>query len=143
MLFRSFDYVTVGADAFSIAVDLDGNVFALSRTAIYKHERVYGGSKTERFELTLDGEPYELGFTSGQILLSTVGNAFTEYGGAIIVDTYKHRMFTADGATLGIKLVDSSDYEDPKLEENDEPAYYGEGLIRVALYDAQVFSMPT
>ncbi len=138
-----FDYVTVGADAFSIAVDLDGNVFALSRTAIDKYERVYGGSKTERFELTLHGEPYELGFTSGQILLSTVGNAFTEYGGAIIVDTYKHRMFTADGATLGIKLVDSSDYEDPKLEENDEPAYYGEGLIRVALYDAQVFSMPT
>lgn len=138
-----FDYVTVGADAFSIAVDLDGNVFALSRGAVERHERVYGGSKTERFELTQGGEPYELGFTSGQILLSTIGNGFTEYGDAIIVDTYKHRVFAADGETLGIKLIDGSDYEDPKLEENTEPAYYGDGLIRVALYDTHVFSMPT
>ncbi len=125
---------------FSLAVDVSGSVFMLARDCI---SRVDKNGNAAEFPLTVADNPYALGFTSGKIVLSTVDNAFVDYGDAIIVDTYKHRVFTASGAAEGgldIKLIDS-DYERPDVV-GDIDASYHDGLIRTALYDTQVFEFP-
>lgn len=134
-------YATAPADAFSIAVDLTGNVYFLSVSAVTRYDRATGVQKA--YALTENGKPYTLGSTYGQIVLSTVGNNFADYGDAVIVDTYKHRVFTADGSASGldIKLIDS-EYNVPDVAGDDTPSACSDGLIRVALYDVPVFSLP-
>ncbi len=137
-------YCEVPSGSFSIAVDFKGNVFALSRSSVSRIDMTGATPVTTEFPLTLDGAPYSMGFTSGQILLSTVENAFVGYGDAVIVDTAKHRVFTADGSAsgLGIKLIDEEDYDVPDEIHDKTPEFYGAGLIRTALYDVPVFSLP-
>lgn len=127
------------ADAFSLAVDISDNVFTLSRTRI---TRISDGETTE-FPLTQNDAPYTLGFTRGQILLSTVGNSFTDYGDIIVIDAYKHRVFTADGKALGVTLVDD-DYNDNYLDiKSDAPSKAdGKRIIRKALRDVELFDRP-
>lgn len=133
------DYCNAPSDALSIAVDLKGNVFILSRETV---TRVSADGKTDSFALTLDGEPYSLGSASGELILGAIDNKYISYGGAVIVDTYKHRVFTADGSANGldVKLVDDG-YEVPDVSGN-KPDFYGDGLIRTVLYETPVFSLP-
>lgn len=134
-------YCSAQSDAFSIAVDLKGNVYFLSVSQITRYDRTSGAQK--QYALTQDGKPYSLGFSCGQILLSTIGNDFIDYGNVIVADTYKHRIFTVDGSTdgLDVKLIDG-DYNDPIKPGDDTPSAYNDGLIRVALHDIPVFSLP-
>lgn len=133
------DYCAVDDSYVSLAVDVNGTVFLLARDGI---TRVAAYGNATDYALKADGAHYSLGFTSGKILLSTVKNCFVEYGDAVIVDTYKHRLFTVSGAedALNIKLIDK-DYERPDEANDRQPSYY-DGLIRTALYDTQVFEYP-
>ncbi len=131
-------YCPADPSAFALAVDLNGNVFTLTKSRIIRTTAL--GAKTE-FTMTVDGEAYDLGFSSGAMALCTVGNSFVSYGNLIIADSYKHRVFSADGAALGVKLIDD-DYEVPEIKDDSTPDCYDDGLIRVALYDTPVFSLP-
>ncbi|MCH5165819.1 MAG: hypothetical protein J1G01_05405 [Clostridiales bacterium] len=130
-------YCTANSDAFSLAVDLNGNVFMLSQTSI----TVYDGSDYATYDLYSDKEQYTLGSTSGQILLSTVENEYVGYGDVIIVDTYRHRLFNADGQAVGVTLI-NEDYQVPEVGQNPVPDKHHDGLIRTALRDTDVFSLP-
>lgn len=127
------------ADAFSLAADISDNIFALSLTRITR----ISTDKTDAFSFTQNDAPYSLGFTRGQILLSTVQNEFTDYGDIIVIDAYKHRVFTADGKALGVVLVDD-DYNDNYLDiKGDAPtAADGTRIIRKALRDVELFDRP-
>lgn len=130
------------ADAISLAVDLDDNAFILTRNSVVAAKPESG--KTVSYPLMLDQAEYSLGFTRGQIVLSTVSNGFIEYGDAVIVDSYKHRVFTVDGDALGIKLV-GEDYGDKHAHVIDDSlrAYSeDERIIRKTLRDATVFDRP-
>ena len=132
-------YCDADDEFISLAVDIGGAVYLLSQNSIV---RVDGSKTVTRFSLKVGDAAYSLGFTAGKILISTVKNSFVEYGDAIIVDTYKHRLFTASGAAdkLNIKLIDGN-YEIPNVAHNGTPRLYN-GLIRTALYDTQVFEYP-
>ncbi len=134
------DYCSADGSHFSLAVDLAGNVYLLSRTAV---TRVGIGGNVVTKALTQDGSPYTLGFSCGQITLASIGNGYVKYGDAVIVDTYKHRVFTADGSAdgLNVKLIDE-DYDVPDIKNDTTASSRTGGLIRVALYDAPVFSLP-
>ncbi len=142
-----FDYCDAEPSAFSFAVDLGGNVFMLSTDRIYRRSKVGASMALTSFTLGLNGLPYSLGLADGQILLNTVGNAFVDYGDAIIVDTYKHRVFGTDGGEngLAIKLVDDN-YDVPDISDNDAPHVYDSEndarIIRTALYTVEVFEKP-
>ncbi len=124
----------------SFAVDLDGTVFALSKT--YLRKTVVSDSvQSVDYRLCAGSAPYSLGADKGHVILSTVQNKFIGYNAIVIVDSHKHRVFTADGKALGAKLIDD-DYYVPDIVDDDYPGYYGEGLIRVALYDTPVFDKP-
>ncbi len=131
-------YCPADPAAFALAVDLNGNVFTLTQSRIIR--TTARGEQTE-FSMTVDGEAYSLGFSSGAMALCTVDNSFVSYGNLIIADTYKHRVFSADGAALGVKLIDD-DYDVPEIKDDTTPDCYDGGLIRVALYDTPVFSRP-
>lgn len=131
-------YCTAPASAFSFAVDLNGNVFMLSANRITAHIKDKGVTD---YGLTVNNSSYVLGHTAGQIVLCTVENDYVHYGDIIITDTYKHRLFTLDGSLIGAKLVDD-DYDVPDISHDDTPDYYASGLIRVALYDTEVFGLP-
>lgn len=138
-------YCDAPTGAFSLAADLDGNVFMLSRSAVTRARKNADGSFTyDVFSLETEGKDYTLGFKSGQILLGTIDNKYVGYGDVIIVDTYKHRIFGASGSTLDIKLIDD-DYKVPDIVTDTKPSKQPldtDGLIRVALVDAEVFSLP-
>ena len=125
-------------DTYSLAVDLEGSVYMLTRDSIIK-TRADGNAVA--YSPELDGKRYTLG-SSGHILLGTIANEYVPYGCAVIVDTDRHRIFTADGSAdgLAVKLVDG-DYETPDPLDN-EPIAAKSGLIRIALYDTPVFSVP-
>lgn len=126
------------SDAVSLAVDIADNAFILAPDGI----TVYNGTTTKTVPLALNGEAYTLGGKSGHIALCTVENEFVSHGDVIITDTVHHRIFKADGKTaLGVKLIDDS-YEVPDVAGNTDPEYYGEGLIRTAVRDADVYSLP-
>lgn len=138
------EYCDASANAFSIAVDLNGNVFALSVDGITRTARG-GSAPSETYGLSVGGVPYRLGFSSGQILLSTVKNSYVEYGDIIIVDTYKHRVYTTGGKAdiLEVELIDDN-YSVPDIVGGKSPTRTEKtsGLIRVALTDMEVFSLP-
>lgn len=142
-----FDYCDAEPSAFSFAVDLGGNVFMLSKDNIYRRAKVGASMALTTFPLELNGSPYSLGLADGQIILNTVGNSFVDYGDAIIVDTYKHRVFAANGGAdgLAVKLVDEA-YDVPDLKSDDTPRIYdGENdarIIRTTLYTVEVFEKP-
>ncbi len=125
-------------DAFSLAVDISDNVFTLSRTHITRIS-----DATTTYALTANDAPYSLGFTRGQILLSTVSNRYADYGDVIVIDAYKHRVFTAGGAPLGVTLVDD-DYNDSHLDVKGDAPTKADGtrIIRKALRDAEIFDRP-
>ena len=133
-------YCNAPEGAFSIAADIAGNIFTLSQTKI-THISNSGGM--ESFSLTVNDEPYELGFTRGQILLSTIGNSFVGYGDAVIVDSYKHRVFTASGEALGVTLVDDN-YNDnyTSIKDNSPTKTDGNRIIRKALRDVEIYDRP-
>ncbi|MCM1368554.1 MAG: hypothetical protein NC184_07085 [Roseburia sp.] len=140
-------YCNTSADAFSIAADINGNIFALSVDGITRTARG-SASPTETYGLTVGGAAYRLGFSSGQILLSTVQNSYVGYGDIIIADTYKHRVFTTGGKAdvldiLDIDLIDEN-YAVPNVVGGKSPTRTetASGLIRVALTDIEVFSLP-
>lgn len=130
------DIAATDAGAFSIAVDLDGNIYALTRTEIVKTS----GNAQTRFTLKVDGEDYSLGFTRGQIAVCTIDNDYVDYGDIVIADAYKHRIFSTDGDALGVMCVGEG-YEVPDLASSTDPDLHGE-LIRTALRDTTVFSKP-
>lgn len=138
--------------AFSLAVDLDRNVYMLSnavgQAAVTRFDKV--ADTYESYPLTLDGKPYRFGRSSGQIIISTVMTSDTDdatkkidYRDAVVVDTYKHRVFSIDGSDEGldVKLVDD-DYPVPDVKDDTSPEAPTDGLIRVALYDTQVYGAP-
>lgn len=142
------DYCVASATHFSLAVDFVGTCYLLSTGGI---TRVQKDGTSQIFTFDCGGSEYVLGAQKGQIILSTVGNkngdaGFVSYGDAIVSDAYKHRVFTLSGETLGIKLIDenyNSDHpEYSGITTDKTPSYYGEGLIRTALYDAPMFSLP-
>ncbi|MBD5132231.1 MAG: hypothetical protein HDT28_06585 [Clostridiales bacterium] len=126
----------VGSGAISVAVDLKGTIFVLysDRITCELSGNIY------QYPLLNGGETYSLGGQFAAMAICTVDNKFVSYGDIIIVDTYKHRVFRTDGSTLGVKLVDES-YEVPDVAADNKLNRY-DGLIRVALRDADVFSLP-
>ncbi|MCH5161241.1 MAG: hypothetical protein J1G04_04340 [Clostridiales bacterium] len=134
-----FEYCAADPTAFSLAVDLNGTVFTLSPSYITRIAAY--GSESAQFSMTVDGKPYELGFSSGDIALCTVDSVFVPYGDLVIVDSYKHRVLSASGTTLGVKLIDD-DYDVPAVKDDTNPTIHNSGLIRVTLYDTPVFSLP-
>ncbi len=135
-------YCAAPDNAFSLAVDFAGNVFLLRENGVTRIKSVAGSATSDDFALTLGGESYTL--YGGQIVLSTVDNGYVGYGCAVIVDTYKHRILCADGSAAGldIKLIDGDDYETPDHVGDRTPVSRDGGLIRTALYDVPVFSLP-
>lgn len=126
---------------FSIAADIKGNVFLLSRSAVTRYDKISQTYTT--FTLNLDRKPYDTGFTRGQILISTVENDFIDYNDVIIVDTYKHRLFKVDGSSNGLNAVlVNDDYVVPDVDTDATPSFKNDGLIRVALYDVALFDKP-
>ena len=137
---KSAVFCSAPADAMSLAVDLDETVYLLSTDRITRCT----DQSFALIPLTLNGEPYTLGSAVGQLLLCTVENEFATHGDVIIVDTYRHRVLKADGrAALGVRLVDDS-YKDkvPDVVGDTTPALYNDRIIRTALCDADVFSLP-
>ncbi len=134
------EYCPAPADAVSLAVDLNGSVFMLTPDGITRYQIREGAAKTENFPFTLNGESYSLGGNAGALVLCTVQNGFVDYGDAVIVDTYKHRIFTVDGDKLGARLIDGS-FVPPDVDDG-TPQAHGDGLIRTALGDTEVFSLP-
>lgn len=133
---ETHDIATVDSHVFSIAADLDGNVYALAQTEILK----VTDSGTTHFPLRLGEKDYSLGFTRGQIAICTIENEYIDYGDVVIADAYKHRLFKVGGGALGVKCVDEG-YEAPDLAGSTNPELHGE-LIRTALRDTVVFSKP-
>lgn len=135
-------YCAAPSDAFSLAVDFAGNVFALTENGITRTQKNTEGTSSRDIPLTLDDKPYKL-LNGGRILLSTVDNEYVGYGDAVIVDTFKHRILAADGSSSGldVKLIDGNDYDAPDYVGDKTPSRY-DGLIRTALYDVPVFSLP-
>lgn len=126
------------ADAVSLAADIDGNVFILTLDGIV----AYNGNTANKVPFTLNGEAYSLGGKYGHITLCTVENEFVGHGDVIVTDTLRHRVFKADGrAALGVKLIDD-DYQVPDVAGDTSPDYYGDGLIRTALRNTDVYSLP-
>ena len=138
------DYCEAPSDSFSLTVDLDGSVYLLSPDGISCAKK-NGDGKFLRSDITmtLDGKRYSLGFSSGQILLSTVQNAFVNYGDVVIVDTFKHRIFSGKIDCEGFepKLIDG-DYKVPDKANDNTPENHADGLIRTALFSAEVYSLP-
>lgn len=139
------NYCSISADAFSLAVDLNGNVYTLSVNGITRTAKGGNTANAKSFTLSVDGEAYTLGFSYGQILLSTIENSYVGYGDIIIVDTYKHRVFTTAGnaEALDVELIDEN-YNVPNVVGGKSPIRTEKmtGLIRVALNDIEVFSFP-
>lgn len=134
------EYCPAPTDATALAVDLNGSVFMLTQNGVTRYQIRVGVAYTESFEFMLDGEDYSLGGNAGALALCTVQNGFFDYGDVIIVDTYKHRVFTTSGEKLGVRLIDA-DYVPPVLNDG-APQYHGDGLIRTALGDTEVYSLP-
>lgn len=126
---------------FAIAADISENIYLLSRNGITRFSPDDNGGGKTLFAFTEADKPYSLGYTSGQIELCTIQNGFVNYGDVIIVDTYKHRLFTVSGKALGVSLIDD-DYDIPDLPSDNTPPLFAPRLIRTALTDVKVFSMP-
>lgn len=123
--------------AVSIAADLDGSVYILTRNSIL----CVKSDRTEEYSLSVGGEPYTLGGGLGRIVLCTVHNAYASHGDVLIADGYKHRIFKADGTALGVTLIDEN-YVVPDVANSSDPAFYGDGLIRTATRNTEVFARP-
>ena len=147
--------ITVPNGTFSLAVDIEDNIFALTSSGLTRIDGATG--KQTDYTFTVGTKPYSL--ISGQIVLNTVKNNFirtdasdkteneTIYSNAIIVDSIKHRVFIADGASIDLKLIDGNYTPSGGLPESDtEPNPGGNGeanrIIRVALDDTPAFPIP-
>ena len=135
---------------FSVAVDIEKNIFALTSLGLTRTDGATGAQKTYTF--TVGGKPYAV--SAGQIALNTVKNEFirTElsesveiFVNAIILDTLKHRAFVVDGASIDLKLIDEK-YEPPgnKPEEDVSPNPIDDvnRIIRTVLDDTPAFNKP-
>ncbi|MCH5163249.1 MAG: hypothetical protein J1G38_07180 [Clostridiales bacterium] len=136
-------YCAAPETAISLSVDFKGNVFILNGDSITRVDKEYGSGNTKTVPLAKGGKPYAV-LGEGHIALSTIDNGFVNYGDVIVVDTFKHAVFSVDGSAegLNVKLIDGDDYEDDHLVNDRTPANYGDGLIRTALYDVPMFSLP-
>lgn len=138
------EYCTAPAEAFSIAVDIDQNVFMLTSSNVVRYDSA--NKSTIELGLKQSGETYTLGGNGGQVLLCTVENNYVSYGDVIIVDTYRHRAFKVDSksgeaSSLFVKLIDE-EYKVPDAVNDSKPAYYGEEIIRTVLRNTEVYSKP-
>lgn len=125
------------AHSVSLAIDLAGSVFILTQNSVVSVK----DSAVSEYSLACGDEGYSLGGGLGQIALCSVSNEYATHGDVLIVDGYKHRIFKTSGAALGIKLVDES-YVVPDIANDNEPAFYGTGLIRTAIRNTEVFARP-
>lgn len=132
-------YATV-ADAISFAIDLNGTAFALKNDKIV---RIATDGTQNEFTLALEGKPYTLGGKAGSIVICTVTNEFTARGDVLVLDTYKHRLYKTQSATLGAKTIDENYIvPDVKGDTSISSAPQNTGIVRTALGDTQVFPIP-
>lgn len=138
---------SVGADAISVAVDLNETAFVLYRDKITSITAI-GASKD--FALTLNGEPFTVSDKTGQIMLCFIEDSLTDKNGdaeisdmdyIIVLDPYRHRVFKAKGEPLGARYVDFS-YKAPDIVNGTDATAKQSGIIRTVKTDVPLFAYP-
>lgn len=136
-------YRTSPRDAVSVAVDLNDTAFALCSDRI---TRIPASGASADYALTSDGEPYTLGDRMGQLLLCFMENGIgdansEEQNYAIVLDTFRHRIFTTDGNAIGARFVDYS-YQSPDIAGSTTAVEGQTGIIRKVRFNTPLFDYP-